>query len=118
MAVHWKISLMNEFKMAIVSSEIPVSGWTCSRIGTRGIKTELRSYGMNSKSHTIVDVGGVGLLPGLSPLLLSVRVRRRGSSGGLLYPGLRSGFGRRREPFRQWKMAWLGFLVVEKGRGC
>ena len=93
MAIRSKMSLTNEFKMAIALFEIPVSGWTCLRTGTRAIRTGPKLYRMNSKTRTLVDVGGVGLLPGLSPLLLSVRIGRRGSLGSLLRLGLRSGFG-------------------------
>jgi len=41
----------------------------------------------------LVDVGGVSLLPGLSPLLLSLAIRRSGGLSGLLSLGLGSGFG-------------------------
>jgi len=105
------MSLTNEFKMAIALFEIPVSGWTCLRTGTRGIRTGLNR--MNLKTRTFVDVGGVGLLPGLSPLLLSVRVGRRGSLGSLLCLGLRSGFGRSLGGGGGWGLSgsgrWLGW---------
>ena len=47
---------------------------------------------MRSKTRTLVDVGGVSLLPGLSPFLLAISIGRSGSLGGLLGLGLRSGF--------------------------
>jgi hypothetical protein len=49
---------------------------------------------MELKTRTLVDVGGVSLLPGLSPLLLSFTIGRSGGLGRLLRLGLRSGFGR------------------------
>ena len=41
----------------------------------------------------LVDVGGVSLLPGLSPLLLGLAVSSSGGLCGLLGLGLRGGFG-------------------------
>ena len=93
MAIRSKMSLTNEFRIAIALFEIPVSGWTCLRT-RKGKRLELEpKVALNgSKTRTLVDVGGVCLLPGLSPLLLTVGVGRSGSLGGLLGLGLRSGF--------------------------
>ena len=39
-AMRSKMSLTNEFKMAIALFEIPVSGWTCLRTGKRDVRTK------------------------------------------------------------------------------
>ena len=90
-AIRSNISLTNEFKMAIALFEIPVSGWTCLR--TRSRILEPKDHGnWNKITRTLVDVRGVSLLPGLSPLFLAIGIGRSGSLGGLLGLGLRSGF--------------------------
>ena len=58
----------------------------------RHIRTH-KSRVREGKTRTLVDVGGVSLLPGLSPLLLSIGIGRGGSLGGLLGLGIRSSFG-------------------------
>jgi hypothetical protein len=38
-ATRSKMSLTNEFRMDMARLEIPVSGWTCLRTGSRNIST-------------------------------------------------------------------------------
>ena len=89
-----KISLTNEFKMAIALFEIPVSGWTCLRTGRKTGQTPPKPRQFKSKTRTLVDVGGVGLLPGLSPLLLGFTIARGRGLSSLLRLGLRGSFSR------------------------
>ena len=52
-----------------------------------------KSRQLEGEARTLVDVGGVSLLPGLSPLLLGLAVSSSGGLCGLLGLGLRGGFG-------------------------
>ena len=79
-AIRSKMSLTNEFKMAMALFEIPVSGWTCLRTIIAGALANAMIA--RSSQHTLVDVTGVRLLADLSPLLL-LAVCTRGCCGGL-----------------------------------
>lgn len=60
-------------------------------------KVDVQNLGNSSrykKTRTLINVGGVSLLPSLSPLLLSVRIGRGGCLSGLLGLRLWSGFCR------------------------
>jgi hypothetical protein len=98
-ATRSKMSLTKELRMLMARLEIPVSGWTCLRTGKRvstfcsiqlegadGVGDEAEAANrahdaqmLMADKLTLVDVGGVGLLPGLGALLLVT-----GGSGGLL----------------------------------
>ena len=93
MATRSKISLTKELRMLMARLEIPVSGWTCLRTGgalenlLNGTdKLQSREKSRSKDKLTLVDVRGVGLLPGLGALLLLSR-GRRGLLAGLLLLG-------------------------------
>lgn len=65
--------------MDMARLEIPVSGWTCLRTRVENASEEARIAKADASDLTLVDVGGVGLLPGLGALLLLAR-----GSGSLL----------------------------------
>ena len=66
MAIRSKISLTNEFKIAIALFEIPVSGCTCLRT----ISTELACSEVSMSVHTFIDVRRIRFLAQLAALLL------------------------------------------------
>jgi hypothetical protein len=103
-ATRSKMSLTNEFRMLMARLEIPVSGWTCLRTGGvskmapkshRGgaARRVRRAAAKDRVKLTLVDVGGVGLLPGLGALLLVARGSGRLLASLLLLGGSLAGRG-------------------------
>jgi hypothetical protein len=92
-ATRSKMSLTKELRMLMARLEIPVSGWTCLRtredasanfaqwgqMKRLSAKGGCRAIARSRGKLTLVDVGRVGLLPGLGALLLLA-----GGRGGLL----------------------------------
>ena len=87
-----------------------------------------KSRRLESKTRTLVNVGGVGLLPGLSPLLLGLTIARGRGLSRLLCLGLRGSFsrslggggGRGLSGSRSW-LGWHVWLKAESlgwGEGC
>ena len=95
--------LTNEFRMDMARFEIPVSGWTCFRTKTGDVSKNAFAGPASPKTHTLVDVGGIGLRPRLGALLLLASrsrllagillLRSLGGSGGGLGGGLLVGRG-------------------------
>ena len=126
------LPLTNEFRIDMARLEIPVSGWTCFRTGkqvmlaqkSRWRKSE--SAEREREKHTLVDVGGVGLLARLGALLLLASgggllagillLGSLGGSGGGLGGGLLVGLGRHFEN-RNWLVRCVG-KRCEVGAGC
>jgi hypothetical protein len=69
-ATRSKMSLTNELRMLMARLEIPVSGWTCLRTADASATVV---GARQRRKLTLVDVAGVGLLPGLGALLLVAR---------------------------------------------
>src|SRR5579863_3295387 len=67
-AMRSKISLTNEFKIAIALFEIPVSGCTCLRT----ISIKLACSQVKMSIHTFINVRGIRLLAQLAALLLRI----------------------------------------------
>jgi hypothetical protein len=77
-----KISLTNEFKMAIALLEIPVSGWTCFNTENKLCKSNDDHTDRVTSRRTLVNIRRVCFLPGTLSLLLITISSRRSLLGG------------------------------------